>query len=416
LNGLRSIAFFCVFALALQSKAPVHAQGVSDPTQPQPPGGPPKPANEPPSPFTFTLVYTADLLDNVVGGRTTGPGYVHLIKVSAAYDGGMVGRDGLTGLISVVHVSGSDFSAMKVGAVQPVSSLEAEPQALRVYEIWLQRAVFAGQGGVKGGLVDLNTTFDVQETAALFLNASQGIGAEIGDTGRNGPSNYPTPAPAMTMFYRPAEGWTAQLGLFDGVAGDPAHKGAAFAVKFEGALVIGQIERRLGDAARFEGGAWLYTGGFPALEPSRDGRQTRVSGDAGVYALLEGQLAKKPEDEQGGLSGWIRAGLANGDINIVQNYLGTGLVYTGPFQGRDQDEVGVAIARAGFGRGARAAGAADGREIDGAETDVEASYRYAFADWLNIQPDMQIVFRPHGDTRIRNALIAGLRLTFTGTR
>ena len=65
-----------------------------------------------------------------------------------------------------------DFTATRVGAVQSVSASEALPPAVRVYEAWLRRSFAGDRAAIKAGLIDINTTFDVQETAALFLNAS----------------------------------------------------------------------------------------------------------------------------------------------------------------------------------------------------------------------------------------------------
>jgi len=410
-------AFCCAY--------PLHAQTVTDPAAPPPPAvtdptappAPPKPAKPgqgPPSPFTFTAAYTADLLADVHGGQRPGEGYVDLIKLSAAYDGANAGHDGLTGLVSVEHANGANFTGYRVGGVQAVSADEAQPGALRLYEVWLQQEVLKGRGAVKAGLVDVSTTFDVQETAALFLNASHGIGPDLGDTGLNGPSDYPTPALSVTGVYRPAEGWTAQLGIFDGVAGDPNHPGRFVAIKLNGALIVAQVEKRFGDVARIEGGAWTYTSAFPSLDQFDPGGIPKsVHGNGGLYGLVEGRILAKPEENAGGLNGWLRVGLANGDINRAENYLGAGLVYTGLIAGRDKDEVGLAFARVGFGQGARTAGALAGRDIGDAETNLEATYRYAFKDWLNIQPDVQYVIHPGGDQYVRNALVVGVRLAFT---
>ena len=388
---------------------------VTDPTAPPTPPKPTKPGEGPPSPFTFTAAYTADLLANLRGGQKAGPGYVDLIKLSAAYDGGNAGHEGLTGLVSVEHANGANFTGERVGGFQSVSGSEAQPAALRLYEVWLQREM--GKGAIKAGLIDISTTFDVQETAALFLNASHGIAPELGDTGLNGPSDYPTTALAVTTVYRPAEGWTAQLGVFDGVTGDPDHRGRFVAVKLsarDGAFVIAQLEKRFGDVARLEAGGWTYTAAFPSLvQIDAPGSPRSVRGNGGVYGLIEGRLLGGPQGNGGSLSGWLRAGVANGDINRAETYLGGGLVYTGLIPGREKDDIGVAFARAGFGEGARREGAREGLMIGGSETDLEVTYRYAFRDWLNIQPDVQYVIRPGGDQRLGNALIIGLRLAFT---
>jgi porin len=415
-QGSRLLVWLALLAIA----SPLAAQTtITDPTKPAPPAAPEKKSEGAPSPFTLTAAYTADLLAEVSGGRDASVGYVDLLKLSAAYDGANAGHDGLTGLVSVIQLNGSDFTASRVGGIQSVSADEGQPEALRLYEVWLQQEIFGGKGGIKGGLVDINTTFDVQETAALFMNGSHGIGPDLGDTGFTGPSDYPTTALAVTAFYRPAEDWTAQLGVFDGVAGDPGHRGAFVAIDLAaryGALVIGQVEKRFGDRARLEAGAWTYTAAFPSLDEfGPGGAPRRVHGNGGLYGLVEGRLTGAGGDS-GGLSGWLRVGIANGDINRAENYFGAGLVYTGLIKGRDKDEIGFAIARAGLGAGARHAGALGGGRIGDAETDLEATYRYAFKDWLNIQPDVQYVIRPAGNLRIPNALVAGLRLAFTFTK
>ncbi|MDQ2861163.1 MAG: carbohydrate porin [Pseudomonadota bacterium] len=400
--------------------SPSLAQTVTDPTAPATPPPAPK-DNSPPSSFTFTGAYTVDLLGNLGGGQASGARYIDLLKLSAAYDGALAGRQGLTGLISIEHSNGASVSGELVGASQAVSSIEASPEPFRLYEAWIQKEILGGAGGVKAGLIDLNTTFDVQETAALFLNSSDGEGPELSDTGLNGPSIFPTPAVAVTAFWRPAEGWTAQAGLFDGVAGDPNHRGRFVAILIspsDGALIIAQVERRFGDAARIEAGAWTYTSSsFAALDQlSPSGAPKAIGGDAGLYGLIEGQLAAKPRHGDGGLSGWLRVGLANGDINRIANYLGAGLVYTGPIAGRDKDQVGVAINRAGFGAGARAAAMRAGVPLAGAETTFEATYRYAVKDWLNVQPDLQYVIHPGGNLALGDALVVGVRLAFTASR
>ncbi len=392
------------------------ADPIKDPTIPEPVAAE-KPKDGPPSPWTFTAAYTADLLGDVRGGTERDLGYLHLFKLSAAYDGASGGHDGFTGLVSIEHFTASDFSSGIVGGVQDVSGNEAPVEALRLDEAWIQQEILHGRGALKAGFISLNATFDVQETAALFLNGSHGVGPELADTGVNGPSDYPTTAVAVVGIYRPNDEWTAQLGVFDGVAGDPQRPTAFVAVKLDGALIVGQVERRFGDTGRIQVGAWSYTAAFDSLDQfDGAGAPRRTHGNSGAYFLVEGRLRGKPDGDEGGLSGWVRVGFANGDINTVASYVGAGLVYAGPFKGRDKDEAGVAIARAGLGSGARYVGSLAGRRIGDAETNLEVTYRYACRDWLNIQPDLQYVIHPHGDPDIPNALVVGVRIAITVSR
>ena len=294
--SLTRVGLIVAFGACILASAPL-AQTITDPTKPPAPATPPKPSDGPPSPFSFTAAYTADLLEDATGGQSAGAGYIDLLKLSLTYDGNLTGREGLTGLVSFEHANGSDFTERRVGGVQAVSASEAQPEAFRLYEAWLQQSILGDQGGVKAGLIDINTTFDVQEEPRRsFLTPPQGIGVDISDTGLNGPSDYPTPALAVTGFYRPAEGWTAQVGVFDGVAGSPTHRGDFVAIQLDGALLIGQIEKRFGDTARLEAGAWTYTAAFPTLvHPGLGEAQRTEHGDAGLYGLVEGASPRSLE-------------------------------------------------------------------------------------------------------------------------
>ncbi len=375
-------------------------------------------SDAPKAPFTLAVAYTADALDNASGGRARGARYLDKLALSIAYDGAAAGHDGWTALASAQHANGAAFSSDLVGDVQTVSSIDA-PEAFRVYEVWAARSLLAGRAGVKFGLVDLNSEFDVQETAALFLNSSDGIGPDISRTGLNGPSIYPITALASTVFYKPADGWTIRAGVFDGVAGDPNNlrRFAVILSAKNGALLIAQVEKRYGDAARLEAGVWSYTAQFDALDRfTASGAPRRIGGDAGIYGLVEGKLLARPKSDDGGLSGWIRLGIGNGQINPIDTYLGAGLVYTGAVPGRDKDQLGLAINRAGFSGPAREAALSKGKTLLDAETTLEATYSYAFANWLSIQPDVQYVMHPSGQPQLRNATVVGVRLAFTASK
>ena len=394
--------------LALFAAAAVPGSSYADDAKPE----------APKRPLTFSAAYTADILDNAAGGRAQGARYLDKLAVSVAYDGAAAGHDGWTALASFQHANGAAFSSHFVGDTQTVSNIDA-PEAFHIYEVWVARELFSGRGGVKAGLVDFNSEFDVQETAALFLNSSTGIGPDISHTGLNGPSIYPITALATTAFYKPAGGWTIRAGLFDGVAGVPGHP-REFGIKLsarDGALVIAQVEKRYGDSARVEAGVWSYTAQFDALDKfTASGAPRRLGGNAGVYGLIEGNLLPKAKPDDGGLSGWIRLGVGNGDINPIGSYLGAGLVYTGLLPGRDKDQVGLAIDRAGFGGPARDAAHLNGTSLHNAETTIEATYRYALTDWLNVQPDVQYVVHPSGAPQLRNALVIGVRFAFSASK
>lgn len=61
----------------------------------------------------------------------------------------------------------------------------------KIYEAWFQQKLFGDNLSILTGLFDLNSEFDLIETAGLFLNSSQGIGSNFSQTGLNCPSIFP---------------------------------------------------------------------------------------------------------------------------------------------------------------------------------------------------------------------------------
>ena len=130
--------------------------------------------------------------------------------LAAAYDGSQDDHDGLSGLVSAQYVRGGLLSAHAIGDVQVADNIEAVG-ALRLYEAWVSRD-YDGARGWKAGLIDLNVDFDTQETGALFLNSADGIGPELGHSGLNGPSIFPTTALGVTGYVRAGKSLTVRIG------------------------------------------------------------------------------------------------------------------------------------------------------------------------------------------------------------
>ncbi len=354
-------------------------------------------------PWKFSALATVDLLSDVSGGIRRGVRLLDKLALAASYEGG----NGWSGLVSAQYTNGTPFSGSLVGDTQTLSNIEAVG-SIRLYEAWISKDF--GPNRLKFGLVDLNSEFDLQETAGLFLNSSDGIAAEFSHTGRNGPSIFPQPGLAVTAAIKPADGWLINLGVFDGVPGDAAHP-RAFAIKLsgdDGALVVAQATRRWDDALRLEAGIWAYTASFPALDQlGPDGQPVRLRASRGAYALIDGHIAGG--HEQGSdLHGWLRAGIADGRVDRIDRYVGGGLVLASPLAGRDEDSVGVSVMRAMFSADARRAIPALGL----AETTIEATWRFPLPHGFAIQPDLQYIIDPSGVPGTPDALVAGVRLTF----
>ncbi len=103
-------------------------------------------------------------------------------------------------------------------------------------------------------------------------------------------------------------------------------------------------------------------------------------------------------------------------MNPFSSYVGAGAVYTGLFPGRDEDQLGFAVATARFGEAYRDAQRALGTRWDRSEVNLELTYRFPVVEWLTLQPDVQYVLNPSGDPALEDALVMGLRFELSASK
>jgi porin len=356
-------------------------------------------AAEPPPPISLSLRDTMDLWHDS-GGLRAGAVWLNKLQLAATLRGDSEGLPGTTLHIQVFRTDGRSLSA-RVGDVQTVSNIEAVP-AMRLFESWISKK-FGGEDrwvDVRVGLMDLNSDFDSLTTPSLFVNSSHGIGPDLSRSGINGPSIFPVSALGARVDWQPSKRWTFKAAVLDGVPGDPDHPKKFVAIRLsqrDGAMTIGEADYHLTDKATLTAGAWRYSAGVvPAGGVPFHGH------DRGFYAAIEGPVPVK------GVDGWLRAGAADPAAQIVDSYLGAGLVATGLIPSRKDDRLGIAIAHAGIGTLARRT-----LGLWPAETTVEISYQAKAGNSFAVQPDLQYVRHPAAVARVPDALVVGLRLVFT---
>ena len=129
----------------------------------------------------FSATNISDVLGNVSGGLKRGARLLDKGDVTATFQGDDHGAAGWTVFLDGQFTDATDFSGALVGDAQGISNIDG-PAGLRPTNAWIAKD-FHGKGGLKAGVVDLNTEFDVQSTAALFLNPSFGIGPDFSQSG-----------------------------------------------------------------------------------------------------------------------------------------------------------------------------------------------------------------------------------------
>ena len=351
-------------------------------------------------PLDLQATDVADVLSNVRGGVARETRILDKADISATFTGADHGIPGWTGFVDLQATTAADFGGGVVGTIQGISNIDA-PAGFRVLDAWVAYGV-EGTGGIKAGILDLNSEFDVTQTAALFLNPSHGIGPDFSQSGENSPSIFPNPGLGIAGYWMPGEHWQLKAGVFEGTSGDPAHPGreSIALTGREGALFVGEVRNRPVANWVISLGGWVYSATFDALNGGRS------HGNAGIYAMTEAKLVAVEGHDDQGLNGWLRFGFANSAINPVASYVGGGVVYTGVFS--DADQAGVAVGAVRLGDAAQTA-----LGLGAGETTLEATYSYAVFDWLTVQPDIQYVISPGADPMLNDAFVVGSRISLT---
>jgi porin len=357
------------------------------------------------APLQIEAAYTGEAWRNVHGGARRDGTYLENIDVIATLDAERAfGWSGTTFLVSGLHNNDSTLSERVVGDIQTVSNIDTDG-ATRLYEAWVERAFEAG--AMKLGLIDLNSELDVNETGALFINSSHGIGPEFSQVGENGPSIFPITGLGAVMRWDYSVNVTARVAAFEATVGDPdrPHRTTIDLDGDEGTLLVGEITLRPTQASRYLLGVWRHSGHSADFADEELQRRTE---SLGAYGLTEGRLVQQGEHS---LSGFLRVGFADADVHQVSRYLGAGLVLAGPLlaSAEREEQLGIAIANIENGRPFRRAQSEVGSTFERHETAIELTYRVQALSWLAVQPDVQYIINPGTDPSLEDAWVVGLR-------
>ena len=350
--------------------------------------------------YDWEIVYKLDLL-----GKVSPPGRkaygLDNLDIKLALDGEKIaGIKGSSGLLYILSNRGGkpvvqgDHSAGLDNIETPGGA-----NTTKLYQAWIQQTFPDERLSVLAGLYDLNSEFYVTESSSLFIQPVYGIGAEMAGTGQNGPSIFPTTSFGVRVKSE-QDGYYLQAAILDGVPGDPNNphgthvqfnKGDGALDVIEGAIPLGLPEHAHDNKLAL--GAWRYTVRFDDLiDVDINGNPIRRVSH-GYYAMMEKVLRYRPGSDQESVNGFVRAGKTDGNTFQFDMSWSTGLVFSGLFAGRDQDQLGIAYAQERNGE--------KWRIYSGNPTvfekSLELSYRYQAMPGLVLQPVAQYLINQSSD-------------------
>ncbi|AJY10404.1 carbohydrate porin [Burkholderia dolosa] len=393
---------------------------------------------------TLNLQETSEYLYNAAGGTARGGAYQGLTQFGLSVDTEKaVGLPGGTFNVSGLQIHGTSLTQRYLQTLQTATGIEAN-STTRLWELWYQQAFADGSADVKIGQQSVDQEFMVSQYAATFMNATFGWPVLPSTDLPAGGAAYPLSSLGVRLRVKPADAWTAMVGVFDGNPAGRADGDAqtlnAHGTNFNlrsGAFVIGEVQYALnapsadpkapqpaGLPGTYKLGVWYQsqhaddprvgTDGLSLANPASNGIPATHGGNYGFYAVADQMVWRQSPDSPRSLGVFARVMGAPGDRNVVDFAANAGVALKAPFAGRDNDTVGVAIGYAKIGSHARAldgdtgAYTTPGYPVRRAETVIEATYQYQVTPWWQLQADLQHFFRPGGG--IPNPHAAGARI------
>lgn len=353
----------------------------------------------------FGIIYKGELSSVMRGGVKQQSSYLENLDVRLMLDSAkLLGwKGGSLFLYGLGNRGSTDTNAptVNVGDTQGTSNIQTPSSQFILYEAWYQQMFFEEKVSLLVGMHDLNSEFYAVDSAALFFNASFGIGKEMSQTGVHGPSIFSVTSLAARLKAEPSENFYMQTAIFNAQAGDPNDHEATHIRGFgdDGLLSVSEAGIvNLGRTAKFAVGLWSYDRTFESLQDS----SRRVS-SKGSYVMADVEIVKD-------FSAFVKYGRASTESNAVGACLTAGIQWQHLFSESWNDRLGIGMAKAYLGAEHLRIKEAEGLSMSDSETAYEITYRFEVLPWLALQPDFQFVVHPSGNRNINDAQVGTLRV------
>ncbi|HEV3066114.1 MAG TPA: carbohydrate porin [Chthoniobacterales bacterium] len=419
--------------------------------------------------ITISFQWQADVFGNVRGGSREGAVTDGLVRQDLDLDCQKLTRlaffDDTEIHVEGIYPYGTDISTL-VGDIGGVNN-NAAYNSPRLNEIWFQRRFQVGtaNSSVRTGLMGADQEFDVNGTGSLFINSS--FGAPLGFSGNAPIPTYPFTALGFRVDFSAGNERYLKVnfrsGVYDGNSAAPKfgpfavgaptspaynkygvdfHLNPSSGLIFLNELDFDFLSREPSALPAKDSGHWFFGpghllfGGFYATNrfeniyeaelqtfgaPGAHGRIREVSGDYGIYVLLEQKFYEDAPGSPNGLFLFGRGCRLPNDRNFITVSVDAGAVYKGIFrrQKESQDSLGIGFVYNSVSDNVRHAVAVARNEgvqgvlNFGSEPVLEATYVLPMTGHWQLQPDLQWVIRPGSSDAFRNALVIGLRSSLT---
>ncbi|OMG70022.1 carbohydrate porin [Burkholderia ubonensis] len=401
---------------------------------------------------TLLITETSEYLANLRGGLNRGGTYDGLTTATLTVDTRKaIGLPGGTFNVSALQIHGRNLSQYNLGTLNTASGIEAQ-DTTRLWELWYQQSFLDRRVDVKIGQQSLDQEFMVSTYANTFVNTMFGWPALPSYDLPNGGPAYPLAGLGVRVRAQLTPKLTALAGVFDGdpLGNNPNNLSGTNFNLHNGALYIGELQYALNQPSEgemdtghsnglpgtYKIGVWYHNGrfadprigtdGLSLADPASNGNAQQHHGNTSFYAVADQMIWRPDPTGAKSLGVFARVMGAPGDRNLVSFAANAGVVLKAPFEGRDNDSVGLAVTYIRIGHHVSSLDRDQLAFSNGPygvrtqETTVEATYQYQINPWWTIAADAQYTFNagagqnPADPTQpLRNTFVLGARTVIT---
>jgi porin len=291
----------------------------------------------------------------------------------------------------------------------------ARREAFNIIELWYQQSLLDDTVQIRIGKLDMTGGFECRGCPVSFdgnMYANDENTQFLNSALVNNPTiPFPEYGLGAVVHWNPVEHWYLSFGAADAQA-DKRETGLNTTFHDEDYFVYmaetGITPQLDSDKGLLQGayrvGMWYDPQPKAHSNASRDYRD-----DAGVYVSCDQKLVNESDDpaDMQGLGSFLRYGYAPSRANDITNFYSFGMQYQGLFEGRDDDVLAIGYAQGAF------SDRADSTYTEDYESVTEMYYSAQVTPWMALNPSVQYVTNPGGDSSVTDAVVLGLRALIT---
>jgi len=299
-----------------------------------------------------------------------------------------------------------------VGSIFGVNGDAAGRRVLDLTEFWYEQPVFGDNLFLRLGKMDITGGFEchgcpVSFDGSLFANdeATQFLNGALVN---NSSIPFPDYGLGAILHYESDSIWYVSAGAIDAQA-DARETGFNTAFGDEDYffyILEAGITPELDSANGPLQGAYrigVWNDPQPKANSDNDALGKHYRDDTGFYLSCDQVLSRENCQDDQGLGAFFRYGYAPSKSNDITQFVSFGFQYTGLFEGRDEDVIGL-----GFAHGTLS-DTANMTYTDDFESVSELYYNIFVNEMLSISPSIQYVANPGGNQAVSDAVILGVR-------